>query len=97
MPFLLFDHLFLKSKYAFSPGIDSGLPALMYIEQERHPVVEILNLFFFSPNHAKNVIEIGLLIDYFPYYLYLSNCFSKIVFHVMEVFPSRRIDWRLPK
>lgn len=99
MPFLLLDFLFLKTKYKhdFSPGPESGLSPFVYTEQGRHPVVEILliSLFFFSPNPAKNMIEIELFIDYFSYQC--LDCFSKVICHIVEISPPLPFGWSLPQ
>lgn len=57
----------------------------MYVEQERHPVAEILLSLSlsFSRNNAKNMIEIELFIEYFSYCLHLLDYFSKIIFHTV--------------
>lgn len=43
------------------------------------------------------MIGIELFIDYFSYYLSLLDCFSKIIFRIIEVVPSLPIDWSLPQ
>lgn len=49
-----------------------------------------LDVFFslFSPHDAKNVIEIQLFIEHFFLLLVSSGLLSKIIFHIMEIFPS---------
>ena len=84
MPILLFDILFLKSKHTFSPRLEKWTITI-YVRRARETPSGWNTSFSLSlslsPNDAKNMIEIELFIEYFSYYLYLLDYFSKIIFH----------------
>lgn len=59
--------------------------------------MKYLSLFFLCTNYVKSMTEIELFTDYSSYHFYLLDCFYKIIFHIMGIFPSLPLIGVYPK